>query len=46
MPKGAMDIQTFNEVYGRTNHPDNPDTHAAAAAAEAAAVNIGRRYRE
>jgi amidase len=25
MPAGAMDMQTFNSIYGRTNHPDFPE---------------------
>jgi amidase len=42
MPKGAMDMQTFNEVYGRTNHPDNPEyTCGGSSGGGAAAVKLG-----
>lgn len=42
MPAGAMDMQTYNEVYGRTNHPEFPDyTCGGSSGGGAAAVKLG-----
>lgn len=42
MPAGAMDMQTFNDIYGRTNHPDFPTyTCGGSSGGGAAAVKLG-----
>lgn len=42
MPAGAMDMQTFNSIYGRTNHPDFPEyTCGGSSGGGAAAVKLG-----
>ncbi|WP_040949745.1 amidase [Gorillibacterium massiliense] len=42
MPAGAMDMQTFNGLYGRTNHPDYPEyTCGGSSGGGAAAVKLG-----
>lgn len=42
MPAGAMDMQTFNDIYGRTNHPDFPGyTCGGSSGGGAAAVKLG-----
>lgn len=42
MPAGAMDMQTFNDIYGRTNHPDFPEyTCGGSSGGGAAAVKLG-----
>jgi len=42
MPAGAMDMQTYNDVYGRTNHPDFPEyTCGGSSGGGAAAVKLG-----
>ncbi|ACL76977.1 amidase [Ruminiclostridium cellulolyticum] len=42
MPAGAMDMQTFNEIYGRTDHPDFPEyTCGGSSGGGAAAIKLG-----
>lgn len=42
MPAAAMDMQTFNSVYGRTNHPDFVEyTCGGSSGGGAAAVKLG-----
>lgn len=42
MPAGAMDMQTFNDIYGRTNHPDFPEyTCGGSSGGGAAAIKLG-----
>lgn len=42
MPAGAMDMQTFNDIYGRTNHPDYPEyTCGGSSGGGAAAIRLG-----
>jgi amidase len=42
MPAGAMDMQTFNDIYGRTNHPEFPEyTCGGSSGGGAAAVRLG-----
>ncbi len=42
MPAGAMDMQTFNDIYGRTNHPEFPEfTCGGSSGGGAAAVKLG-----
>jgi|LSQX01.3.fsa_nt_gb amidase len=42
MPAGAMDMQTFNDIYGRTNHPDFTEfTCGGSSGGGAAAVSLG-----
>lgn len=42
MPAGAMDMQTFNSVYGTTNHPEFPEyTCGGSSGGGAAAVKLG-----
>jgi len=41
MPAGAMDMQTFNDIYGRTNHPDFPEyTCGGSSGGGAAAIKL------
>lgn len=42
MPAAAMDMQTFNAIYGRTNHPDFPEyTCGGSSGGGAASVKLG-----
>ncbi|OPJ59726.1 amidase [Clostridium oryzae] len=42
MPAGAMDIQTFNSIYGRTKHPDFPAyTCGGSSGGGATAIKLG-----
>jgi amidase len=42
MPAGAMDMQTFNSIYGRTNHPDFPEyTCGGSSGGGATSVKLG-----
>lgn len=42
MPAGAMDVQTFNDIYGRTKHPIFPEyTCGGSSGGGACAVKLG-----
>ncbi len=42
MPAGAMDMQTFNNIYGRTSHPDFPEyTCGGSSGGGATAIKLG-----
>lgn len=42
MPSAAMDMQTFNAIYGRTKHPDFPEyTCGGSSGGGAASVKLG-----
>ncbi|WP_234124524.1 amidase [Clostridium hydrogenum] len=42
MPAAAMDMQTFNAIYGRTNHPDFPEyTCGGSSGGGATSIKLG-----